>query len=177
MRVKLVPETKPEEMNESQWTSRRGSRPALRTTSFALPYCDSRHDGLIRLAPALKGRLARYHARRSRVGARTYRPRRRMIAQLIEGKECAGTWRVLPTMSAASRRRNASVDSARHFAQTTTSNEKWFHSSRLVTRTKEPSIPESIDVMKTSMRNESDDEKRIRARARARRCTFYRFWS
>jgi len=101
MRVKLVPETKPEEMNESQWTSRRGSRPALRTTSFALPYCDSRHDGLIRLAPALKGRLARYHARRSRVGARTYRPRRRMIAQLIEGKECAGTWRVLPTMSAA----------------------------------------------------------------------------
>jgi hypothetical protein len=48
-----------------------------------------------------------------------------MTAQLIEGKECAGTWRVLPTMSLPpTGGGNASVDSARHFAQTTTSNEK-----------------------------------------------------
>jgi hypothetical protein len=45
---------------------------------------------------------------------------------------------------------------------------KGFHFlSRLVTRTKEPSIPESIDVMKTSMRNESDNEKRNLAGALA----------
>jgi len=65
-------------------------------------------------------------------------------------RRCPGDWN------------SSAVDGALLRETAVTSNEKWFHSSRLVTRTKEPSIPESIDVMKTSMRNESDDEKRIR---------------
>jgi len=72
----------------------------------------------------------------------------------------------------AVRRQTASATLAWHhyLQRTSTSNEKWFHSSRLETRTKEPSIPESILVMKTSvvMRNESDDEKRTWARRSAR---------
>lgn len=40
---------------------------------------------------------------------------------------------------------------------------KGFLPSRLVTRTKESIIGKSIGVMKTPMRNESNDEKRIRA--------------
>jgi len=143
-------------MNESQWNVRRRDRRATRREGRAALSHSDAGGSLIRFGTgAGKGRSARYCLQ-------TYRPRRRMPGTADRGKKTA--------LAPGARRRRCFESSAERRAtsrDSVTSNEKWFHSSRLETRTKEPSIPESIDVMKTSMRNESDDEKRTRSQARA----------